>query len=262
MATAHLDTLTTLAAVEDRGAPIQMTRQVLVTGLAATDFEVLFDALDAAGVPAIGSSPTGYGNLVLVRRNPTLVPDNKSSVNVTLEYVSKRDAGYDFTFSGGGSLRQITTSIDLAGNDLYVTHTFPVDPNPDYSEQTLSQGGQAQVLMPDVDLQATGILAEDYPHRLVAYWEGAINSTTWIGSAPYTWMVVNVTFNPHDMGATPKTWEFTFQFQFNNEPYGWRPRYYFIDPRTARQPINLVEGEGKKTLVWYSARDFNTLFAI
>jgi len=263
MATVNLDTLTTLAAVEDRGAVVQMTREVFVTGLASTDFGVLFEALDEAGVPAIGSSPTGYDNLVLVKRNPQLVPDEKTKVRVVLEYVAKRDAGYDFTMSGGGSLRQITTAVDLAGNDLSVSHTFSTgDPDSEYAGQTYSQGGQCNVMMPQGDLQCTGIMAADYPQRTALYWDGAINSTWWIGSPPYTWMIVNVTFEPHDMGASPRTWEFTFQFQFNNEPYGWRPRYSFIDPRTGRPPTGLVEGTGKKTLTWYSARDFNELFAV
>lgn len=259
MATVHLDTLTTLSAVEDRGAMVQMVREVLVTGLTTADFGVLPEALNTAGVPAIGSSPTGYANLVLVKRSPQLVPDSKTNVRVTLEYVSQREAGYAFRFSGGASLRQITTQTTANGNSLYVSHTYPGD-DPDWPSETKSQGGECQVMLTDEDLRATGILAEDYPHRLVYRWTKCLNSTAWAGGAPYRWMCTGVTFEPHDMGATPPTWEFTFTFQYNDEPFGWRPRYTYIDPRTGRPPIDLVEGVGKKTLNWYPTGDFNTLF--
>ena len=259
MATVYIDRLTTLAAVEDRGAVIQLTRQALVVGLAETDFDVIFEALDEAGVPAAGSTPTGYDNLVLVKRSPTLVPGEQSKVLVTLEYVSKRDAGYAFTFSGGTALKQITTQVSGNGSPLTVQHTWPGDDN-DWPSETHTQGSECQVYLPETEMHATGLMDTDYPQRISSLWTGCVNDSPWaFGRAGY-FIVSNVTWNPHDMSTSPRKWEFTFTFQYDRT--GWQPVYSFIDPRTGRAPANLVDNVGRKTLLWYPSADYNTLFAV
>ena len=263
MPTVTADLVQELEAQEERGAIVSLKRRYLVEGLSESDPQILTSALGAGGVPAAGSSPTGFDNLVLVRRVPRLVPNNKTKVWVDCEYLTLPEAKTGFVPEGGVSILQIETGKDNRGRDITVTHTYPSD-DPDYGDDSayggaaITQGGTVQVLTSRPMMRFVGLRQEDEPWRLAQNWVTRLNLKTGYGALPLFWMCSGVQWSLVDSSTDPWTYEFTFEFAFNNQ--GWTPEVFFVDPRTGRPPENLVSGVGKKDVQWYLWRDFNELF--
>lgn len=265
MATLISDLTTDISLVEDRGAVIQLTRRMMVTDLSGTDPQVLQEALDVGGMPAENTSPTGYDNLLLVKRTVRIIDGNPKKATVDLEYVSKADAGRNFKFSGSTSVRQITTSFDLNGRLLTVSHTYP-DDDPDFAGRTDTQVAEVEIFAPQTTLIATNIVAADYPHAISSQWTGVLNSKSWAGGAPFTWMITRIDFSQHNEAVSPVEWEFTYEFQFDRTTH--LPVIFYIDQRTGRAPDGLVPGTGWKQLNGlgqpgvYLTGDFNRDFPV
>ena len=251
--------LTTISCEEREGAVVAMHRQCLVEGVINTDYQGLFAALDAASVPAFNSIPTGETNLVLNRREARAVGGATSKYLIDLYYVAKSESEYNFVFSGSSSLNQITTELDGLGQQVTVSHTFPAG-DKDFPSTLRTQGASMSVLSPQMSLSAVGVMEEDYPHIIAFQWSGAVNATTWADMLPGTLICMGAGFVPHDLGADPKKYKFTFDFQF--DPSGWEPLAVYIDERTGKPPENLVNGTGYKTVVYRPQQEYNTLFAL
>jgi len=256
-ATVHTDTLTDISAEETLGCYTRLVRSVRVTGLTATDYTTIFDALDEAGVPSVGDVPTGYENLRLVKRTPSVVENGV--VDVRLEYQAKADAGYDFIFSGSASLNQINSQVDGSGNAITVQHTWPAT-DPDWPSETKVQGADINVLYPQVEVSATGIVEQDYPHYLADEWVACMNASEWAGGNAHKWLCTNVSWVPLDINSSPKKYQMTFTFQYNGK--GWQPFVAFVDPRTGRRPPDAVAGVGYKTVLWYPELEYNDRFPV
>jgi len=255
MATVVLDTLTTLATEEERGALVSMTREALVHGLSNTDFSMLTEALDAAGVPATGSSPSGEDNLVLQRRIAKML--DKDKCMVTLEYGKVGEGNRNFVFSVAASLSQITTENDRSGSAISLAHTFPAD-DPDFPGERLVQGATVSVLQPQATITAVGLKAVAYPLYEAGKYLHHINLGRWCQGRTGWWLCTDAQFRLHDGDTNPNTWEFTYTWQLNK--LGWQPQVVFIDQRTGQPPDRIVRGIGSKTVNWYPYVDFNTEF--
>lgn len=259
MATVHLDTLTDLECREERGAIVGLRRSVLVTDMATPDYETVMESLDEANVPDYGSSPTNYPNLILVARNARLVPDHTDHFTIELEYIAKSEDNANFRFRGSTQLTQYQTTRDYYGQDIFTSHTFPVDDGDiEYAGLTKVQGGEISVMLPRTTLQATGIMNAEYPWFVSHFWTGRINAKRWADGPAYCWQCTDVSWKYHDMGSTPKKAEFSFEFVY--DAHGHFPVIWYKDPRTGLPPYGLVAGVGWKYVTWYPAADFNRLF--
>ena len=90
MATGSIDTLTVIEAQERHGALRRLVREAIVTGITATDWSALTQALTAAGIPEYGAELTGVASdnaydLTLVERAPSLIDESTYRVRLVYE---------------------------------------------------------------------------------------------------------------------------------------------------------------------------------
>jgi hypothetical protein len=262
MATAHVDRIDTLSAQERNGVIVRLVRRARVTGLTNNDYRALFSALEAAGIPAVGSSPTGAPNLQLVDRNPTIVEGEPSSVDVDLVY--EHAAGKNqalgtphygtITYQVRAAVNQVESNTDVDGNPVTVSHTYPPE-DPDFAGQTKVQGGQFQFFQPQTCLTVRGIFTTRYPWLMERYLIGGINETDWAGRGPGEWMCTGFSWTPLD-GQSSK---YEVEIEFQHNPGGWNPTVIFTDERTNRPPTGLVPGTGYKTVEKHRPVNFESV---
>lgn len=254
-----IDRVDVMALEEVDGVVKSLQRRMRVSGLSDTDFEVLYSALDEAGVPAADSTLPGRLGLVVKRRSVKLLPREQSKCDVDIFYEKLQESVSNFVFSGGSSLKHLVTQNDRNGAQIILSHTFPAG-DPDFPNETRSQGGEVNVLYPQTGITATGLLAVDFPHFITAQWIGFRNATTWAGGSAGTWLITGARFTPHDLSAEPKQW--IFEFEFSADTTGWQPETVYIDERTGKPPPNIVEGVGTTVVDWYPTRDYSELFPL
>ena len=254
-----IDRVDTLAMEEVDGVVKSVHRRMRVSGLSDTSFEVLYSGLDEAGVPGANDALPGHSGLIVKRRSVKLLSRQKSIVDVDIFYEKIQESISNFVFRGGSSLKHIVSQNDRSGSQIILSHTFPAD-DPDFPNETRSQGGEVNVLYPQSQLVATGKLSADFPHFITAQWIGFRNLTTWAGGSAGTWVVTNAGFEPHDLDASPRQW--VFEFEFSADTTGWQPETVYIDERTGKPPPNIVQGVGTAVVDWYPSRDFNELFEL
>lgn len=254
--TAKIDLIENLEAVEDGGAVISLTRKYIVYGLSASDFSILYLAGGNASIPIVNSYPPGYPGLRCTRR--TVQAIDAASCYVTVEYAAYgRGEPYNFIFSGGSSLTQITTNNTRAGEEIIVQHTWPSS-DLDYANVVERQGGQIKVNVPQRTLRATGVIPVDYPLAITTAWEDHLNSSYWASGNAGTWLCTECGFEPHNLATTPTQWMFTFAFQWNI--LGWQPTATFIDKRSGLPPPDLIYNVGYKVIEYYPYLEFRVLF--
>ena len=258
MADVHIDHISTLSCQERFGAITRLVRRARVVGLTETDFTVLFEALEEAGVPAAGSLletlalPPPHTPLVLTERNVTLVDNDKGVCDVDLTYESVLNEGQNLNtpiFGGPVSeveatVQQTTSNLDVFGDLIVVRHTYP-STDPDYPNQLIEQGGEITYFQPQYTLRLSGIKAMTFPSVLGNSVLGHINSdANWAGGDIHTWLCTAASWKIHDyqQSYAPNAirWMFKFEFQYN--PDTWDPTVGFIDNRTGKPPPNLVQG--------------------
>uniref|UniRef100_A0A6M3K2Z9 Uncharacterized protein n=1 Tax=viral metagenome TaxID=1070528 RepID=A0A6M3K2Z9_9ZZZZ len=257
----HIDRIQELSCEEVDGAIVSMVREVLVTGLTgSTDYQILNEALAVDDMPASGSTPEGMPNLILVKRTPTLIPDDTGSVLVKLEYNQLGLSESNFTLRFGAALTQSTTEV-MNGQPITLQHTWPADdPDEERQNRTDDQAGVMNVMDPTLEAIAVGLVEVDYPLAILHRWRGSLNSRSWMGGAAYHWQCTQAQAFPYDYSTTPITWKFTFEFAYT--PYGIQPRVSFVDDRTGKPAYGLVEGVGTKEIQYYPAIDFNALSSL
>lgn len=258
MATVIPDIIETLEVEESDGALKSLHRVFHISGLSGA--ARCAEALANGSIPVYGSVLAAYPGLVLTGRRARIMPNSPSKVRIDLEYQRYGDAQDHFVFEGSTSLRQITRETIPPFNDqITVSHTYP-DDDLNYPGQTLTQGGSINVMETEGSLRATGIMACDHPIYVAGAWHKHLNLHFWGGGGTGTWMCTNVSYVPHDTGATPPKYRFTFEFSFNSD--GWQPKVVFTDSTTGKPPPDLVAGVGYKEFFYYKYINFHSLFPI
>lgn len=250
---------------EQGGAPYELRVKYLVTGLTGTNAQILFDALNASGVPKALEVCPYSDNLLVVNRNPSVIGDAENRmVYVDIVYQRRRKVVYqqtgdDFVVTVGSTLQEIETAFDINGQQVSVSHTYAAD-DPDYASQEFVQGGTVRVLRPQATRSFQGVLSSNFPDGIQREYEGRINIAPWGGDPAGTWLCTAVNFRSSDVSVLVPRWEFQFDFQHN--VFGWDDYAVFIDRRTSTPPPDLVPGVGYKQLSLYARTDFNRIFAI
>lgn len=254
------DTTEQLEASETEGNIDFLRRRFLATGAVGNDSTVLWEGLNAVGIPRANEWAPGNTNLVCVGRQVRLLQNSKHQLEVVCEYRPIGSSQTNFIFSGGTSLAQASTQVDRFGNQIAVSHTWPGDDD-DFPSKTHLQGLDMNVLQPQTTMQAVGQLQVAFPDYVSRLWTGSMNSAAWSGASPYQWMCTACDWTPLDVGiGRLRRWQFRFEFQ--HAITGWIPQTWFIDSRTGKPPVNLVPGVGIRQVDWYGELDFNILFPI
>jgi hypothetical protein len=258
--TARLDTVTTLEANEVRGRLESVTREAIVTGLTGTDWSILTTALDNLGLAAGSQLSSSYPRLKLIGRNPTYAggKSGNQQVRVRLEYE------YEDTtprFSGGTTIEQTTTQLDVNGDPITLSFTWPADteavfPNgKSKASATEVQGGDVPVTVQHSNITAVVVLQTKRPGNVSEGWANHVNSTPWNGGEARQWKCTGVDFEEFDTSQSPPKWRFTFEFEKNSD--GWDSTIWFFDPDTNKPVVGAVSGTGYKTPEILPERDFN-----
>lgn len=251
--------------VEQGGAPYEFRVKYLITGFTGTNAGILFDALNASGLPKALEVCPYSDNLLVVNRIPRVVGDGENRmVYVEIVYQRRRkvvfqQTGDNFVVTVGSTLQEIETAFDLNGQQVSVEHTYDSS-DPDYPSTTLTQGGTVRVLRPQATRSFQGVLSSNFPDGIQREYEGRTNIAPWGGDPAGTWLCVAVNFRSSDVSSFIPRWEFQFDFQHNI--FGWDDYAVFIDRRTGTPPPDLVPGTGYKQLTLYARTDFNRIFAI
>ena len=226
-----------------------MTRRCIVYGLANTNtnYQTLgevYTALDSASL-TFNSAPTDFTNLLLVERNVRMIDIDKAEVD--LVYVAKADAGLNWTFRGGTSMRSVQSNVDRFGALIQVT------------DGNTTQNATIDVTYPVSVMQARGVLARERPYVTAHLWSGRLNSTEW-GTAPAgAAMITSCDYEPLDLSLATPTWLFTFEITIDLT--GWLPQVWHQDS-SGRPSQGITYPFGYRVVQWYPFRDFNELFPL
>ncbi len=273
--TVSVDQLTILEAQERHGALRRLVREALVSfsGLdIPTDWTVLTEALDESALPQYGDhltedlSDNAY-DLELVERNVKSVEKNR--VRVELVYENFADLEENLDDPRGGyvtgevrcNLQQKTSNLDINGNLVEVSHTYPSD-DYNYPDETLVQGGQFQYYEPERTVFIRGIKQTRHPWLIAKAIIGRVNLNSFGGELPRYWLCTGCSWKlawAGRMGGSARENRYYMNFEFQYNADTWDPTVTFIDDVTGKPPRNLVAGVGYKTVTKMPAVDFNAV---
>lgn len=264
MTTAKIQRTDLLTSQELDGAIIRLVTRSRVIELSDTSLEVLNSALAAAGIPAAGSSLTGYPNLILKERNTTLVDQSTVDVDLVYEpFYEDQDLDIPITSvlstSARANVQQITTNLDKDGNTITVEHTYPFD-DPNFPGETIEQGGEIQVFVPQRTISVRGVKDTTRPWLITNSIIGKINNAPWMGEGLHEWMCV--TANWELLSAVPVANKYRMEFVFQHNAETWNPQVVFIDSETGKPPKDLVEGTGFKTIRSHEEVNFESILGL
>ena len=272
--TAKIDTLTILEAQERDGALKRLVREVIVIGLSSsiTDWKILTEALDEAGVPACGSfltestSDNAY-EMVLVERNPTML--DKGQCKIQLVYESTFDREQDLDDPRGGivlgevrcTIQQKSTNRDSEGEQVTVQHTYPAD-DPNHPGELIIQGGEFQYYEAQRSVFIRGIKITKQPWLIANSITGRVNSIVWSGADPRYWMCTACSWRPAWSGSSARLsnnnrYYMDFEFQYNEDT--WDSPVVFTDDVTGKPPPDLIADVGYKTIEKLRDADFEDI---
>lgn len=266
MATAKIDTIEDLEVGEEYGVVTSVVRRAVVTGLTGATYATLYGALTAAGIPSPGAAlDTGRGtNLALTRRSVKMIDSDKANVMLTYEHFASRGQPL---YAANGSIAErnvsgkMSVTVAQKETNLYrpygvgaqrlivLEHTYP-DTDADYAGRTITQSGMINVNLPQTVYTVEGIKTTPTPWVMARRLITAVNSKIWLGEDARTWMCTEVSWEYR--GAA----NYFMTFGFQHDPDGHDPTAVFIDDRTSRPPLDLVDGIGILTIPYFREVDF------
>lgn len=267
-----VDMVGMLEADERLGGIRRLVRKALVSGLTDTTWAAITSALDASSLPQYEShltedtSKQAY-DLVLVERRVKVIDKDKAEVELVYENFADLEENLD-TPRGGYvtgevrcNLQQKTSNLDINGDQVTVSHTYPAD-DPNHPSETLTQGGEFQYYEPERTIFIRGIKQTRSPWLIANAIVGQVNAYAWSGEAARTWLCTGCTWKlswagAYSGGLRRNRYYMTFEFQHN--PDTWDPTVTFIDDVTNKPPANLVEGVGYGTVIKMESADFAAL---
>jgi hypothetical protein len=266
MVDAVVDRLTILEAKERHGTIRKLVRMAEVSGIVSTDWDLLEEGLDSVGFTygsklSTSSSSSAYG-LVLTERNPTMIDKDRVRVELVYENTVDLPQDLDDPFTGAvlGEVRcnigQKTSNLDIDGDQVSVSHTYPAD-DPNHPDETLTQGGEFSYFEPQQTVFIRGTKATRTPWLIANNIVGHVNNQSWAGQAARKWLCTGCTWKTASVSGATRRYFMDFEFQFDRD--GWDPTVVFIDDVTGKPPPNLVADVGYKTVEKMPAADFDAV---
>lgn len=244
----------------EQGVKRQATRTALVKGVTSSTADAIYtEIMGVSGMPQYGDSYPGDDNLICVsHRIKSAGAASNRQYLVDIDYSRLADDDGQFIFHGTSSVSESQTNADRLGNAVVVTYTYPADyPNPLLAGKTQSYSPKMVFQEPQQNEHTTGIIATASIQALVASWSGYANSTAWHGFPAGCWLCTNVTWEPHDLAASPPKYKVTFEFQLRKR--GWGQTVYFHNDQ-GEIPSDIVYGLGYKFVTVQGYRDFTERF--
>lgn len=282
-----------LQARERNGVIVGMRLEAVVIDLNIDDPSVLSTALDEATVPKYGDSlpagwPLSYSSLILVERNVKIHDKDKSTAVIELVYetpttsdAQNLDDGDAYGIVYGrmsASVHEVSTNMYYPNGNrraprraIVVGHKYPTN-DPHKAGKYESQGGTIRVMQPQLNYKFAGILTTNQPWSWAKSVVGKVNETLWAGELPREWMCMSASWVIVGYNAETNTNRYKFTVEMQHNPDTWDPTAVFIDERTHRPPVGLIEegqalpaGQlepGIKTIPYQDSAEFNDLFAV
>ncbi len=259
---AKVDRVDLLEAQERDGVVIRLVTRARVTGLTDTGVAALTSALATPGIPQAEATLSGYPQLVLRDRNPQVVEEDRTIVDIDLVYEHFDNEGQSFAapFTSAvvgqirASVQQSSTNIDIFNKLITVEHTYTDDQRKGKKE---TQGGTVQFLQAQRTISFTGIKVSVRPWLIANQLIGHLNELPWQGQAVHEWICTGVNW---DILTVAGKHNMTFDFQHN--PDTWNPTVIFIDDRDGKPPKDLVAGTGFKTIRKHPEVNFERIIGV
>jgi len=267
MTTAKIDRVDFVEAQEIHGVIVRLVRRARVIEIPDTSYTALFTALAAAGVPAADSTLAGASNLTLTERNPSIVEGDPGTVDVDLIYTKFDNKGQSLdapplglmTGSVRVSVQQLSRNTDIDGLAVSVEHTWPND-DPDHPGEIDVQGGEFQAQVPQRTFTVEGFKITNKPWIIANAIIGRVNSGTFSGEPKHEWMCVAANWRIADNDVASNRYFMSFEFQHNSDT--WNPSVIFIDPRTGKPPVDLIQDVGFKNVRVNPEANFEAILGV
>ena len=261
MATVHVDLVDGNSAQKSADG-YTFDRMAKVTGLTGNAHAMIYAAMNANGVPWIGSSHPDVGLALLRSIDATSVSGN--TVELKLHYSTKEPSsgsGSQYpvpsmaTIQCGASVMQEQVSKDIEGNPYRMSYTFPNVYPKDVGLQgkTALQAATLTKYIPLISMRIqklesiSGVVLNARAKEYV----GKVNSTSWPldpTAEAKEWLCTGIFGVSADSGTT-----YTVTYEFQYKPGGWFGTAVYMD-RTTGSPLVKEDGD----IVW---QDFKNLYA-
>jgi hypothetical protein len=229
--------------------------------LAGAGHSRLLNALSASGVPALGSRHPGRSGLLCsnltarpVSREPTMAIVEAEYSSATADAATESADGNGWTWDISPAFVSEVTNKNVAGGYIetrYASRAISYDlTTPRTVTSRVTTRHRVEVERPAFTLRFTKEVT--WPLSDVIYYNGAVNAAAWQGQ-PRDAFRCQVSSGRGRNGDRTTTLE----FQYN--PVGWQPVFYYFDPTTGRIPQDVTDDNGIDTAQVYERRDFNRL---
>ncbi len=157
------------------------------------------------------------------------------------------------TISVGSRLQPATFTKDAGDNQIITTHTFN-EPAPGRSG-TDTQPGEVAGFRPTTVLSVTRT-ENDSPQALAIAFVGKTNAGNFFGEGSGSWLCTAIEGFSEDQGAT---YTVTYEFELSSDPDLWNATVAYIDDKTGRPVLPLVDGVSRRTYQIYEQTSFSGL---
>lgn len=248
---------------ERNGAVVEAVRIAHVSGLTAGT-STMADALSAPGMPLPAAVHPNIPGVFVNERTVDSIGMASTQARVKIVYRSPEAAGTppepqpiegEWLISGGTGLVSRRTNRDRLGTLITVSYTPVLAPGEMGPPAPIVQAGEVDVPLPQSTLVFQSIVVTTTPGVLTKTYGGKVNSLTWQGGAPGTWLCTDATFTSREL---PNKWLMRFEFQFNEDTHKFE--VWWIDPETGRAPSDVIAGTGTKFIEEYDPVNFSPFF--
>ena len=238
-------------------AGMELARVFIVSNLAGSAPIKMANALNAASIPRLNDSHPGIPDILVTQIEVETLGAKTMRVIATYSLPNAEELEAD---ESQPPQIQVTTSVrtdertkDIHGNEIFVVHVFQDDDGAgNITPRTETRVVPVTVQVPQPVLRLSRREPES-PFPKSQEFVGSVNSISWKGQQPRTWLCVHIDGVTDDGGLS---YQVSYEFQYNSNT--WDATVYFTDS-DGRPVADLVEGLGIRAFEVYPLKDFNSL---
>ena len=242
----------------DSAEGLRLTRRAKVSGVTGDADQRLLNARLALAVNTGTPHPSIAGLYVIdMQVNPIGAGIFDATVNYGPSITSLiPDENQPPQISVGSSVQSQETNLDINGDVMRLDFTIndvDADGNPVKRKEEFT--GTVSIQVPQTVMRFTR--RENLaPYVKSLTFTGKVNSNTFLGMPPITWLCTRIEGDSGDGGQT-----YTVNYEFQHNPATWDATIVAKDPSTAAPPRaeDVIAGEYIKTYAMYEAIDFGGL---
>jgi len=233
----------------------EFERIATVTGLTGDGHAKIYAASTVSGMPILGALHPSVPYCYLMEKNAESI--DSETVRFRLLYRTSRRL-MD-TIEVGGTLSQGETNLDINGNVMITTYTYPTDhPIENYRGLQKAQSEIVSKLLPEHSIVISRLEFANPSPRAKDY-VGMVNDGAWsldMSAAPRTWLCTGIVGRSPDNGVT---YTVTYSFQYRGDT--WDVSILHTDPATGKPPSEAGDPSDTvlNTYQIYPVRNFNNL---